>query len=356
MYWSQESSGQYSVRSVYRLLQAQKNQWRQDDDGSFWRKIWRIKAPPKVLNFVWRALSFCLPTMVMLQQKHVPVLKECPVCGSEDESIQHALVYCTTAAQCWQRILPEVSLQEGEDLYGWWKIVLERCNKDKQAEVATISWTIWKARNDRVWNNKQAQVNGVLSSAKSYLEQWRIAQRSSSKDLFPNHVDGDGAVAWVKPQEANIKITVDAAIFTEYNFSGMGLVARDKRGELVKARTVGVQGTYPAEVVEAIAIKEALSWIKDERWEHVEVESDSLGTVQAIRSKVPMLSPFGQLVEGCRRSLKELNKVSLFYIRRSANMAAHELSRASYSFPDRVFDGSSVPVKVKNVLMSELVS
>lgn len=120
-------------------------------------------------------------------------------------------------------------------------------------------------------------------------------------------------MSWVKPQEANIKITVDAATFTEYNFSGEGLVARDKREELVKAKTMRVEGTYPAEFVEAMAIKEALSWINDESWEHVEVESDSLGTVQDIRNKIPMLSPFGQILEDCRRSFKELNKFFLFF-------------------------------------------
>lgn len=37
LYWGKEMSGQYSVRSAYRLLQYQKNLWRQEDQNSTWR-------------------------------------------------------------------------------------------------------------------------------------------------------------------------------------------------------------------------------------------------------------------------------------------------------------------------------
>lgn len=100
-YWCKEVSGLYSMRSAYRFLQAQKSPWRQQNNSSFWRKIWRIKAPSKVLNFLWRVLSNCLPTKVMLAQKRVPVNQVCPVCKNNDETIIHALVFC-------QFVLPEV--------------------------------------------------------------------------------------------------------------------------------------------------------------------------------------------------------------------------------------------------------
>lgn len=49
----------------------------------------------------------------------------------------------------------------------------------------------------------------------------------------------------------------------------------------------------------------------------------------------------------------DLNTVKLFFIKRSANMVAHELARASYSFPDRVFDRSFVPIGVENALKAD---
>ena len=102
VYWSKESSGNYSVRSAYRMLRAQMNPWRQEDNASLWRKIWKIKAPPKILNFVWRSLTDCLPTLVILQRKNVYVESVCPVCSREEESIAHILVTCPLAKLCWQ--------------------------------------------------------------------------------------------------------------------------------------------------------------------------------------------------------------------------------------------------------------
>ncbi|KAL8146344.1 hypothetical protein AgCh_004183 [Apium graveolens] len=40
LYWGKEVSGHYSLRSAYRLLQQQKNLWRQDDQNSDGKELW----------------------------------------------------------------------------------------------------------------------------------------------------------------------------------------------------------------------------------------------------------------------------------------------------------------------------
>lgn len=62
LYWKHEQSGNYSVRSAYRLIQAQKGEWNANANLNFWKNIWSIKGPPKVLNLIWRAATACLPT------------------------------------------------------------------------------------------------------------------------------------------------------------------------------------------------------------------------------------------------------------------------------------------------------
>ena len=65
------------------------------------------------------------------------------------------------------------------------------------------------------------------------------------------------------------------------------------------------------------------------------MESDCLGVVQAIRSKITMTSPFGRIIMECRRLIVELN-IELFFIKRSVNMAAHLLAGESCLYPGRV--------------------
>lgn len=355
VYWGKETSGQYTVRSAYTLLQEQKNMWRQEDQTSTWRKTWRIKAPSKVLNFVWRALSNCLPTMVMLRQKNVSVNSLCQICRLGEETVEHILCKCDFANQCWQRIIPQVQCNDDSSIFQWWEKVLEVCDNEKRAEVATICWSLWRARNVLIWNKKYTQLNVVIANAKQYLLQWRIAQKNTTQPRYPYFAEGDGLEIWVAPQVDYMKISVDAATFCEYNAYGLGMVARNDKGELIQAKSKCRFGIVSVHMAEALAIKEALSWIQDRGWSKVVVESDCLTAIQAIRSKVSMRSPYGHVIHSCRNMLEGLNTVSLFFVKRCANMAAHELARMSYSFPDRVFDGMSIPIGVKNVLRSDLL-
>lgn len=356
MYWRLESSGIYSVRSAYKFLQMQKERWAINDSNNIWSKLWKIRAPAKTLNLLWRALSCCLPTNVQLQQKHVQVQLMCPVCSNGDESAYHSLVLCDFASQCWRRIFTNFQPDGASSFPEWFVQTVDACNVVKRAEVAVVCWAIWKARNELVWNQKRSQAWKVVESAKEYLKQWSTAQNRSYVASVSPMRDGDGASKWVKPQIDTIKVTVDAAIFKNRGEFGFGLVARDCRGDLVLAKSVLHKGVASPELAEAMAVKEALSWIKSNGWFRVVLESDSLVTVQAIRSSEHMCSPFGLVVEECRQLLRLSNNIYLYFIRRSANVAAHSLARASYLYPGRSFDRNSGPVELKNSMLTDYLN
>ncbi|KAL8096143.1 hypothetical protein AgCh_037190, partial [Apium graveolens] len=173
--------------------------------------------------------------------------------------------------------------------------VLEVCDNEKRAEVASVCWSVWKARNDFVWNKNYTRLNVVIAKARQFLLQWNIAQKNKQPSRYPNLVEGDGNELWVAPQIEYMKISADAALFSEYNASVLALIARDDHGDLVKARTQYLPGMVSSIMAEALAIKEVLSWIKSKGWRKVVVESDCLTAIQAIRSKTPMVSPLGKI-------------------------------------------------------------
>lgn len=110
-------------------------------------------------------------------------------------------------------------------------------NMNQKAEVITHCWAIWHARNDLVWNKKVSMVNKVVALSKEYLTQWKEAQSRTTTALLQPMFEGDGAQVWVKPQGNTVKITVDAAMFEDLNTYGIGLIARDSTGELIRAKT-----------------------------------------------------------------------------------------------------------------------
>lgn len=221
IYWRKENSGIYSIKSGYNLLQEQKGTWRTVDNGSLWSKLWKIRAPPKTLNLVWRDLVFCLPTMTMLAFRHVLVLSTCPVCNGDGETILHAMVTCLFVVLCWQRILPEVQQLVGDSFEGWLEVVLSKVNFDRRTLVVTMCWAIWKVRNEKHWNQKVSSTNIILALAKQYLVQWKNAQDRSTEALVQSKIEGDRAITWVKPQVDTIKVTVDGSIFHEQEAFGL---------------------------------------------------------------------------------------------------------------------------------------
>lgn len=66
-YWKMEKNGDFSVKSCYRKLCGER------DYGAraFWGKLWKLKLPGKVINFLWRTCLNILPTAAALAVKQV---------------------------------------------------------------------------------------------------------------------------------------------------------------------------------------------------------------------------------------------------------------------------------------------
>ncbi|XP_074323097.1 uncharacterized protein LOC141660037 [Apium graveolens] len=146
----------------------------------------------------------------------------------------------------------------------WWECILESCDNNKRAEVAVVCRSLWKAMNEVVWNKKFTRLYIIIARAKQYLEKWRHAQR-------------------------------------------LGLVVRDSDGAMILAKTVRINEVLDLEMAEVMAIKEALSWTKNQTWQKITIESDCLVVVHSIRSRAPMSSPFGRIVQQCRGLMQEQN-------------------------------------------------
>ncbi|XP_021624968.1 uncharacterized protein LOC110624155 [Manihot esculenta] len=96
--WKFESKDHYSVKSAYRFLV---DGFRHREGSEIWKRFWKAKVPPKVLNFCWRALVNVVPCLSSLQSKRVPVDPSCPLCHVAPENVLHILIQCPFARSCW---------------------------------------------------------------------------------------------------------------------------------------------------------------------------------------------------------------------------------------------------------------
>lgn len=160
-----DRTGSYSVKSGYQVLQSPALGTVTTIPDGFWRALWRLKIPPKAKAFLWQAAQECLPTKVQLRSKFVPVDVTCPSCQVESESIVHALVSCPFALSCWRQVGYIFSPSMSGCFLDWISPLFVGLYDDDRAIVAMICWTLWRCRNDLVWNQKapydgQRRLNG----------------------------------------------------------------------------------------------------------------------------------------------------------------------------------------------------
>ncbi|XP_060959468.1 uncharacterized protein LOC133030669 [Cannabis sativa] len=160
---------------------------------------------------------------------------------------------------------------------------------------------------------------------------------------------------WTKPLLTKFKINVDGAIFESENRFGFGFIVRDSAGKLVQAVSGSKIGVVAPEIVEVVGMKEVLSWIKTKKITDVEIETDSLVTVQAINGSVQMPSQFGLLIQDCRSLLSELQDVFISFVKRSANRAVHCIARQSCFMSDCMFDEFSAPSHLLSIVRDDII-
>ena len=355
-YWKYEKCGGYSVKTAYRRIQDSKPGQNSSVNPCFWKNLWTMKVPPKVKHFMWRAATDCLPTKVMLRTKRVEVNILCPLCNSDPESTSHVLLHCSFAKSCWDRISGLPGNNEGDSFSDWVLNNFDSWDVAKRQKNAMLCWSIWKARNELVWNQRGTEIVDVVESANMVLRQWQSAQDKQFDNFLGFMTKEDGEEHWSLPSENKSKVNTDAAIFQSSNCYSFAFVARNHAGDLIEARSSCKQGSMTPESAEAMGIREALSWIKEQHMCDVTIESDCLVAIQAIRSSSLLISYFGRLIAECKNLLSELKNRGVFlkFVKRFANHVAHHLARYSSSIADRRWWMSNAHSEFLHVLKNDL--
>lgn len=147
-----------------------------------WSILWKLKLLPKLKLFVWRVASGSLPTKTQLKSYHIDIDACCPVCNSAEETIIHCFWDCIFARRCWSR--PDLTMLSGHfpTFLDWLDSLFQQFEDEKRAYFVMICWSIWKSRNEGVWNQLRPSIPRVLYWAKTVWNQWIKAQ---DKVIFP---------------------------------------------------------------------------------------------------------------------------------------------------------------------------
>jgi len=187
--------GSFSVCSSYKRLTGLSFSdvpWT-DGEKRVFDMAWRSPAPPHVVAFTWRTLNR-VPTKVNLAFRNVigpEDSKVCVLCNNLDESSLHLFLHREVASIVWCKlmrwldilfIIPHNFFVHWECWYG------EDRNKKVREGLGLIwhatIWSLWKVRNDFIFNEVGFEVDDIVESMKVLSWRWVLGRMNLPACLF----------------------------------------------------------------------------------------------------------------------------------------------------------------------------
>lgn len=139
-YWIFDEKGEFKVKSCYNQLRGERNMV----NANFWRKLWSLKLPGKIIHFIWRACRMCLPTAVDLKSKHASIESSCSWCHNYEENGIHVLFDCVFVKSVWDTVGLSNLIQYGsnDNVFDVFVRIFVQCTRDQAVAVALFCWNI----------------------------------------------------------------------------------------------------------------------------------------------------------------------------------------------------------------------
>lgn len=153
----------------------------------------------------------------------------------------------------------------------------------------------------------------------------------------------EAASFWSPLLAGQLKLNTDAAVFPSLGKTGFGFVLRDHEQCIMECCAGAYEGLLDPLSAELIGIKEALAWLHDNNLDNVIVETDSQLASLTVNHRSSFACTSSLIVEDIISSLSVFLAVSITFVRRSTNLIAHELARASGLELGKSFWGCNPP-------------
>ncbi|KAK5818384.1 hypothetical protein PVK06_023320 [Gossypium arboreum] len=145
--WRGEPTGEYTVRSGYRLLlhgnSINNNGYNPSENRKCYKNLWKSDLPSKLKITAWRATL-----KSNLRTKRLITDDVCPRCKQEVENRNHVFRDCTVSKETWNSLnfIWPVNLVDLEFME-WFTWIVSNSSMDICRSFLYTIWAIWLARN-----------------------------------------------------------------------------------------------------------------------------------------------------------------------------------------------------------------
>jgi ribonuclease HI len=274
-----------------------------------------------------------LPTRVNLHKRNVVEDNLCLYCKREAETVIHAIWSCSAAQDV--RGNAGSRFQKCSSASLSFAVLLDefmyRFSKEEVELLIVIARRIWLRRNTLIFEGIFRHPAEVFKGAVSTLEEFKRCNHMELTAIESNNLPTMARQKnWQPPPSGIIKINWDAAINVKEGCIGLGIVARDCRGEILGAQCSFKSIVVDAKTTEAMAAFWAVLFSKAEGFLDAIFEGDSAQVVAEVSSSPPYLSKNG--TESINQEIKGFWMAKFAQVHRECNSTAHVLAKEASNF------------------------
>jgi len=130
--------------------------------------------------------------------------------------------------------------------------ILRHLDQQQKQVFSVTLWSIWKHRNNKVWNNVTETNQAICACAGSLFTSWRNAQ--STRHPIPQHPATPNDLKWIKPSPDRFKCNVDASFSQARNRVSIGVCIQDDESRFVLAKTEWMSPLLEVDLGEALGL------------------------------------------------------------------------------------------------------
>jgi hypothetical protein len=368
--WPHSKDGSYTVKTGYNLLKhwadvARPCSTNPNTQSNHWKKLWSLNTIPRHKALLWRVIQKAIPVKTALNKRGLPCNTLCPRCLEKEETIEHAFIHCTHSSKIWFGSKLDIRFDQSHQSFSDWVIhALNSLREEDLRHVAAITYGIWFARNQWVFNQRDIEDTEVITKANTSIQDYIQATTSTSelqintrKSTTSNHQRPSSTNRnrqWQKPANGVIKVNSDANLARAGRW-GCGATYRDSTGALVAAATWELPGPTDATLAEVYAVNNVISLAKDCGFHNVQIESDCESAIAFILdTDYNPRSYVGDVIRSIRNIRAQFRNCSFRHIHREANRAAHLLAGVAHVELNQVWI-DEIPPQIVTTLIRDSI-
>jgi hypothetical protein len=143
-----------------------------------WKSIWKVKAPRRVVFFLWSVAWGRILTCDNLMRRGHVMVGWCCLCRAAGESVDHLLLHCEVARVLWHCVFRAFGVawvlpnQIPALLIGWWNWFGKHSSQVWNMVPHCLMWTLWRERNSRTFEDIEHPVGRLIETLFSSLFDW----------------------------------------------------------------------------------------------------------------------------------------------------------------------------------------